>query len=152
MTRTTMKPRASLTVRIVLAVMAALLVMAALWAIVNLAAVNSYNQATQSLQENISTSRKDDADWDKLHTRQQQTDAQFNEASAMKPLLLPQVRESIEHNSHVSSQLTITRPRRSKPSRATSPLPRIQTPPTLRNRVNQVTRTTKTYPTNNVGK
>ena len=116
MTRTTMKPRASLTVRIVLAVMAALLVMAALWAIVNLAAVNSYNQATQSLQENISTSRKDDADWDKLHTRQQQTDAQFNEASAMKPL------------------------------------PRIQTPPTLRNRVNQVTRTTKTYPTNNVGK
>ena len=106
MTRTTMKPRASLTVRIVLAVMAALLVMAALWAIVNLAAVNSYNQATQSLQENISTSRKDDADWDKLHTRQQQTDAQFNEASAMKPLLLPQVRESIEHNSHVSSQLT----------------------------------------------
>lgn len=49
MTRTTMKPRASLTVRIVLAVMAALLVMAALWAIVNLAAVNSYNQATQSL-------------------------------------------------------------------------------------------------------
>ena len=101
-----MKPRASLTVRIVLAVMAALLVMAALWAIVNLAAVNSYNQATQSLQENISTSRKDDADWDKLHTRQQQTDAQFNEASAMKPLLLPQVRESIEHNSHVSSQLT----------------------------------------------
>ena len=48
----------------------------------------------------------DDADWDKLHTRQQQTDAQFNEASAMKPLLLPQVRESIEHNSHVSSQLT----------------------------------------------
>ena len=39
MTRTTMKPRASLTVRIVLAVMAALLVMAALWAIVNLAAV-----------------------------------------------------------------------------------------------------------------
>ena len=58
MTRTTMKPRASLTVRIVLAVMAALLVMAALWAIVNLAAVNSYNQATQSLQENISTSRK----------------------------------------------------------------------------------------------
>ena len=86
--------------------MAALLVVAALWAIVNLAAVNSYNQATQSLQENISTSRKDDADWDKLHTRQQQTDAQFNEASAMKPLLLPQVRESIEHNSHVSSQLT----------------------------------------------
>ena len=106
MTRTTMTPSASLTVRIVLAVMAALLVMAALWAIVNLAAVNSYNQATQSLQENISTSRKDDADWDKLHTRQQQTDAQFNEASAMKPLLLPQVRESIEHNSHVSSQLT----------------------------------------------
>ena len=53
MTSTTMKPRASLTVRIVLAVMAALLVMAALWAIVNLAAVNSYNQATQNLQENI---------------------------------------------------------------------------------------------------
>lgn len=90
MTRTTMKPRASLTVRIVLAVMAALLVMAALWAIVNLAAVNSYNQATQSLQENISTSRKDDADWDKLHTRQQQTDAQIqrgisHEAAAAAP-------------------------------------------------------------------
>ena len=152
MTRTTMKPRASLTVRIVLAVMAALLVMAALWAIVNLAAVNSYNQATQSLQENISTSRKDDADWDKLHTRQQQTDAQFNEASAMKPLLLPQVRESIEHNSHVSSQLTDHASKKIKAEQSDQSLPRIQTPPTLRNRVNQVTRTTKTYPTNNVGK
>ena len=138
MTRTTMKPRASLTVRIVLAVMAALLVMADLWAIVNLAAVNSYNQATQSLQENISTSRKDDADWDKLHTRQQQTDPKCANQSSIT-VMFP-------------ASLRTTRPRRSKPSRAISPLPRIQTPPTLRNRVNQVTRTTKTYPTNNVGK
>ncbi len=86
--------------------MAALLVMAALWAIVNLAAVNSYNQATQSLQENISTSRKDDADWDKLHTRQQQTDAQFREAGAAGMLLLPNVRTSIQHNAEVSAKLT----------------------------------------------
>lgn len=100
------RARASLATRIALSVMAALLVVAALWAVTNLAAVNNYNQATKSLQENIKTSQNDDADLNKLYTRQQQTDDQFDEARSMRTLLLPQVRESIDRNSRISNRLT----------------------------------------------
>lgn len=100
------RARASLATRIALSVMAALLVVAALWAVTNLAAVNNYNQATKSLQENIKASQNDDADLNKLYTRQQQTDDQFDEARSMRTLLLPQVRESIDRNSRISNRLT----------------------------------------------
>lgn len=100
------RARASLATRIALSVMAALLVVAALLAVTNLAAVNNYNQATKSLQENIKASQNDDADLNKLYTRQQQTDDQFDEARSMRTLLLPQVRESIDRNSRISNRLT----------------------------------------------
>ena len=100
------RARASLAIRIALSIMAALLVVVSLWAVTNLAAVNNYNQATKNLRENIKTSQSDDADLGKLYTRQQQTDDQFDEAKSMRTLLLPQVRESVDHNSRVSSQLT----------------------------------------------
>lgn len=100
------RARASLATRIALSVMAALLVVAALWAVTNLAAVNNYNQATKSLQENIKASQNDDADLNKLYTRQQQTDDQFDEAGSIRTLLLPQVRESVDRNSRISNRLT----------------------------------------------
>jgi len=100
--------RASLAVRIGLVILAVLLGAVAMLAVVNLAANGNYNHATRSLQENIKTSRQNNVDWDKLRIRQQQTDAQFNDAGEMRALLLPRLRESIDHNSHVSAQLTKT--------------------------------------------
>ena len=100
------RTRASLPTRVALIVLAVLRGMVALLAVVNLAANGNYNHATRSLQENIKTSKQNNVDWDKLRVRQQQTDAQFDDAGEMRALLLPQLRESIDHNSRVSDQLT----------------------------------------------
>lgn len=106
---TTVKARASLPVRIIIAVIAAISIAVGALAIVNLASVSNYNQATNSLNANIANikaSQQQDADFDKLQTQQQQTDAQFREAGAAGALLLPNVRSSIEHNAAVSARLT----------------------------------------------
>ena len=103
---TTVKARASLPVRIIIAVIAAISIAVGALAIVNLASVSNYNQATNSLNTNIKASQQQDADFDKLQTQQQQTDAQFREAGAAGALLLPNVRSSIEHNAAVSARLT----------------------------------------------
>ncbi len=79
---TTVKARASLPVRIIIAVTAAISIAVGALAIVNLASVSNYNQATNSLNANIKASQQQDADFDKLQTQQQQTDAQFREAGA----------------------------------------------------------------------
>lgn len=100
------RTRASLPTRVALIVLAVLLGTVALLAVVNLAANGNYNHATRSLQENIKTSKQNNVDWDKLRVQQQQTDAQFDDAGEMRALLLPQLRESIDHNSRVSGQLT----------------------------------------------
>ncbi|MDH7901393.1 DUF6466 family protein [Bifidobacterium catenulatum subsp. kashiwanohense] len=104
---TTVKARASLPVRIIIAVIAAISIAVGALAIVNLASVSNYNQATNSLNANIKASQQQDADFDKLQTQQQQqTDAQFREAGTAGVLLLPNVRSSIEHNAAVSARLT----------------------------------------------
>lgn len=103
---TTVKARASLPVRIIIAVIAAISIAVGVLAIVNLASVSNYNQATNSLNANIKASQQQDADFDKLQTQQQQTDAQFREAGAAGVLLLPNVRSSIEHNAAISARLT----------------------------------------------
>ena len=97
----TVKARASLPVRIIIAVIAAISIAVSALAIVNLASVSNYNQATNSLNANIKASQQQDADFDKL-----QTDAQFREAGAAGVLLLPNVRSSIEHNAAISAKLT----------------------------------------------
>ena len=103
---TTVTARASLPVRIAIAVIAAISVIVGVLGIVNLASVSNYNQATDSLNANIKASQQQDADFDKLQTQQQQTDAQFREAGAAGMLLLPNVRTSNEHNAEVSAKLT----------------------------------------------
>lgn len=100
------KARASLPVRVALIIIAVALVAVAALAVVNLVAANQYNQATQSLIENIKTSQSQTPDLDKLNAQQQQTDAQFQDAASAGALLLPQLREAIKHNSAVSEQLT----------------------------------------------
>lgn len=100
------KARASLPVRVALIIIAVALVAVAALAVVNLVAANQYNQATQSLIENIKTSQSQTPDLDKLNAQQQQTDAQFRDAASAGALLLPQLREAIKYNSAVSEQLT----------------------------------------------
>ena len=103
---TTVTARASLPVRIAIAVIAAISVIVGVLGIVNLASVSNYNQATDSLNANIKASQQQDADFDKLQTQQQQTDAQFDEAGRMRTLLLPQVKDAIDTNASISSELT----------------------------------------------
>lgn len=100
------RARASLPVRVTLIAAAVVMIVIAALAVVNLIAANQYNQATQSLTENIKASQSQTPDLDKLGTQQQQTDAQFQDAASAGALLLPQLREAIAHNSAVSERLT----------------------------------------------
>lgn len=98
--------RAPLAVRVALVLLAVAALAVAGVAGVNLHAVIRFNQATASLNENLSAASKDGADLDALGAGQQQTDAQFSDAGALGFLLLPQVRRSISHNAEVSTRLT----------------------------------------------
>jgi hypothetical protein len=100
------RPRASLAVRAALAVLAVLLAAVAAACILNMTAIRSYNQATQSLDANLKSAAAPNTDLDALKTRQQQTDAQFNDAGAFDFLLLPQVKTAIHTNSQISQTLT----------------------------------------------
>ncbi len=106
MSKTSVKPKAPLAVRIALIVLAVAVLSVGLLAGVNLAAMGNYNQATQRLNENIRLVQQEDADLDKQYVSQQQTDAQFEDASAFGALLLPGLKEDIDYNSGISSQLT----------------------------------------------
>lgn len=98
--------RGPLGVRIALVVAALMLAAVAAVAVVNLAATMRFNQATASLTANIKAAQDPSTDVDTLSARQQQTDAQFAEAGRMRALLMPQVRDAIDANTAVSSQLT----------------------------------------------
>lgn len=92
--------------RIVMIALAAVLLAGAGWSAVNLHAISIYNQATRALDAAIKDSTSTGVDLDALHTRQQQTDAQFAEASSLRAALLPSVRESLEANASTSRALT----------------------------------------------
>lgn len=100
------RARAPLVVRVALAVLAVLLAAVAAACILNITAVRSYNQATQSLDANLKSAAAPNTDLDALKTRQQQTDAQFNDAGAFGLLLFPQVKSAIHTNSQISKTLT----------------------------------------------
>ena len=67
---TTVKARASLPVRIIIAVIAAISIAVGALAIVNLASVSNYNQATNSLNANIGKT-------DRIHTQEDPVNAGF---------------------------------------------------------------------------
>ena len=98
--------RGPLGVRIALVVASLMLAAVAAVAVVNLAATMRFNQATASLTANIKAAQDPSTDVDTLSARQQQTDAQFAEAGRMRALLMPQVRDAIDANTAISSQLT----------------------------------------------
>lgn len=101
-----MRAKCPLWARIVLACGAALLLLVAGVASVNLSASITFNQATASLNANIKAAQDESTDITTLKAQQQQTDAQFAEAGRMRTLLLPQVKDAIDTNASISSELT----------------------------------------------
>ncbi len=99
-------PRASLAVRITLVALAVLSLGVAGVVSVNLIAVTQFNQATASLNSNLTNASKTATDLDTLSAAQQQTDAQFQDAGSLSFLLLPQLKQAIETNTQVSRQLS----------------------------------------------
>lgn len=100
------RPRAPMAVRAVLIALSAVSALGAGWAGVNAVAVRGYDAATASLMRNLEAASKDDADLDRLGAAQQQTDAQFADAGALAPVLLPSVRGPIDTNAEISKRLT----------------------------------------------
>ena len=103
---TRMRAKCPLWARIVLACGAVLLLLVAGVAAVNLSASITFNQATASLNANIKAAQDESTDITTLKAQQQQTDAQFDEAGRMRTLLLPQVKDAIDANASISSELT----------------------------------------------
>lgn len=100
------RPRAPMAVRAVLIALSVVSALGAGWAGVNAVAVRGYDAATASLMRNLEAASKDDADLDRLGAAQQQTDAQFADAGALAPVLLPSVRGPIDTNAEISKRLT----------------------------------------------
>lgn len=98
------RPRAPLGVRIALVVVAVLALCLASLSGLNLIAAVRFNQATATLNANLATARKSDADLDALRASQQQVDAQFAQAGSFGFLLLPSIRQSIATNAQASRQ------------------------------------------------
>lgn len=101
-----MRAKCPLWARIVLACGTVLLLLVAGVAAVNLSASITFNQATTSLNANIKAAQDESTDITTLKAQQQQTDAQFAEAGRMRTLLLPQVKDAIDTNASISSELT----------------------------------------------
>ena len=101
-----MRAKCPLWARIVLACGTVLLLLVAGVAAVNLSASITFNQATASLNANIKAAQDESTDITTLKAQQQQTDAQFAEAGRMRTLLLPQVKDAIDTNASISSELT----------------------------------------------
>nr|WP_221339819.1 DUF6466 family protein [Bifidobacterium felsineum] len=100
------RARVSLGVRIALIIAAIVLVAVAGIAAANLSAAAKFNQATSTLNANIKAAQQESTDITTLHAQQQQTDAQFAEAGQMRAVLLPQIRDAIDANASISSELT----------------------------------------------
>lgn len=98
-------PRAALCVRIVLAVIAVLALLAAACACVNIAAIDTYNQATQRLELGIAEAKRPDADLNNVLNEAQQTQAQYDEARRFRPILARSLSTRIDENVDVTQHL-----------------------------------------------
>lgn len=103
---TTVTRKMSLPVRITLIVLAVALALFAGLTATNLTAMHTFNAATDSLNADIAAAQDDTTDLNTLKAKQQQVDAQFAEAKALNPVLLPQLRNAINTNSEISEELT----------------------------------------------
>lgn len=74
--------------------------------ILNIHSEVSYNEATDKLISNAKSYSKSDADIHILHTQQQQTDSQFEDAYSNNAFLLPDIKKKIEINAKLSRDFT----------------------------------------------
>lgn len=72
----------------------------------NITAIDTYNQATASLNASIEYSKKPDADPQRVKAQLDQANAQFDQARRMGVLLTPSTKELINVNSDISGKLT----------------------------------------------
>lgn len=65
-----------------------------------------FNDATENLQRNARQIRAISADIELIYTRQQQVDAQFEQANKQFTVLLPHLAQRLQHNSALSKKFT----------------------------------------------
>lgn len=99
-------PIASLRVRVGLGVAAVVLILLAGVILLNLKAIDTYNQATTSLNASIEYAKKPDADQQQLKARLDQTKAQFEQAKRLSILLPSDTKKTIDFNQRISQKLT----------------------------------------------
>lgn len=105
MSNSTQSSRASKAVRIMLLCCSALLIIASILAGINMYAVNTYNDATQTLQSIIKQAQKPDADIKQLYTHNAQVLNQFHSLDSLKPVTLAETQRAVAANSAVAAQL-----------------------------------------------
>ena len=98
--------RAPLPMRVALIVLAVAVACLAALTVVNLSAAVLHDEATQALERNVADAADDTSNLEMLRIRQQQVDAQFEDAGRYGMALLPALRSSIETNAAVSQVLT----------------------------------------------
>ena len=98
--------RAPLPLRVTLIVLAVVVACVAALTVVNLSAAVLHDEATQALERNVADAADDTSNLEMLRIRQQQVDAQFEDAGRYGMVLLPALRSSIETNAAVSQVLT----------------------------------------------
>lgn len=98
--------RAPLPMRVALIVLAVAVACLAALTVVNLSAAVLHDEATQALERNVAEAADDTSNLEMLRIRQQQVDAQFEDAGRYGMALLPALRSSIETNAAVSQALT----------------------------------------------
>lgn len=72
----------------------------------NMTAIDTYNQATASLNASIEYSKKPDADPQRVKAQLDQANTQFDQARRMGVLLTPSTKKLINVNSDISGKLT----------------------------------------------
>lgn len=100
------RSRAPIAVRVALIVVAVFALAAAILAGINLYVVTAYNEATQTLSDNMSEATDEATDLEMLRNKQHQLDARFADITALSAIQLPEIRKSVEANADVSRTLT----------------------------------------------
>lgn len=97
---------APLWLRIICIAMAVVFLVTAAITGLNLYAINSYNEATATLNETIKLAKKPGTDPKTIELRQRQTDELFDRVGKLSPVLVGSVRHAISTNTKVSTRLT----------------------------------------------
>ncbi|WEV41440.1 DUF6466 family protein [Bifidobacterium sp. ESL0682] len=96
----------SLPVRVTMGVAAVILIAVAGVLLANMTAIDTYNQATASLNASLEYAKKPNADPQQLKAQLDQANAQFDEARRLGALLAPNTKELINTNSDISDKIT----------------------------------------------